>query len=73
MENIKKCECCVTMTGLEFCNELIRRLNENVDRYVGECICQGCKYPENEYFNVDDVYEVIDRVLDGIPEDTEFK
>lgn len=61
------------MTGLEFCNELIRRLNENVDRYVGECICQGHKYPENEYFNVDDVYEVIDRVLDDIPEDTEFK
>lgn len=73
MENVEKCECCATMTGLEFCNELIRRLNENVDRYVGECICQGRKYPENEYFNVDDVYEVIDRVLNGIPEDTEFK
>ena len=59
------------MTGLDFCNELIRRLNENVDRYVGECSCKGYVYPENEYFCVDDVYEVIDRVIDGIPEDTD--
>ena len=56
------------MTGLEFRNELVRRLNENTNRYVGG-ICNGYKYPEAELFEVDEVYEIIDRVLDGIPED----
>lgn len=54
----------------EFCNELIKRLNESVDRYVGECSCNGLIYPENEYFNVDDIYEVIDRILDDTQQDT---
>ena len=34
-------------------------------------MCNGHLYPENEYFNVDDIYEVISDVLDGTPEDTE--
>lgn len=36
-------------------------------------MCNGRLYPENEYFNVDDIYEVISDVLDGVPEDTEYK
>lgn len=56
------------MTVLEFRNELVRRLNENANRYVGG-ICNGHKYSEAELFEVDEVYEIIDRVLDGIPED----
>ena len=57
------------MTGLEFRNELVRRLNENANRYIGGT-CNGHEYPEAELFEVDEVYEIIDRVLDGIPEDT---
>ena len=57
------------ITGLEFRNELVRRLNENADRYVGGT-CDGHYYPETELFEVDEVYEIIDRVLDGEPEDT---
>lgn len=56
------------MSGLEFRNELVRRLNENANRYVGGT-CNGRKYPDVELFEVDEVYEIIDRVLDGIPED----
>lgn len=56
------------MTGLEFRNELVRRLNQNANRYVGGT-CNGIFYPETELFEVDEVYEIIDRVLDGIPED----
>lgn len=59
----------VSMTGLEFRNELVKRLNENANRYVGG-ICNGHEYPEAELFEVDEVYEIIDRVLDRIPEDT---
>lgn len=57
------------MTDLKFRNELVRRLNENANRYVGGT-CNGHEYPEAELFEVDEVYEIIDRVLDGIPEDT---
>ena len=53
------------MTGLEFRNELVRRLNENANRYI----CNDRKYPEAKFFEVDEIYEIIDRVLDGIPED----
>ena len=56
------------MTALEFKNELIRRLNENANRYHGG-ICDGKEFPEVETFDVDEVYEIIDRVYDGIPED----
>lgn len=56
------------MTGLEFRNELVKRLNENANRYVGGT-CKGIEYPNVETFDVDEVYEIIDRVLDGIPED----
>lgn len=56
------------MTGLEFRNELVKRLNESASRYVGGT-CNGIKYPNVETFDVDEVYEIIDRVLDGIPED----
>ena len=58
-----------TMTGLEFRNELVRRLNNNANRYVGGT-CNGKFYPEVETFDVDEVYEIIDRVLDGEPEDS---
>ena len=53
------------MTVLEFRNELVRRLNENANRYI----CNDSKYPEAEFFEVDEIYEIIDRVLEGIPED----
>lgn len=56
------------MTVLEFRNELVKRLNNNLDRYHGGT-CNGRKFPYAETFAVDDVYEVIDRVYDGIPED----
>ena len=56
------------MTGMEFCNELIRRLNNNANRYVGGT-CDGHFYPEAELFEVDEIYEMIGRVRDGIPED----
>ena len=52
-------------TFLEFRNELVRRLNENANRYI----CNDSKYPEAEFFEVDEIYEIIDRVLEGIPED----
>lgn len=48
---------------LNFRNELIKRLNENVNRYLNK------KYPQLEFFDVDEVYEIIDRVYDGISED----
>lgn len=57
------------MTGLEFRNELVKRLNENANRYTGG-ICNGHEYPKVELFEVDEVYEIIDRVLDDVPEDT---
>ena len=56
------------MTGLEFRNELVRRLNQNANRYVGGT-CNGIFYPEVELFEVDEVYEIIDRVFNKIPED----
>lgn len=56
------------MTGLEFRNELVKRLNNNASRYIGST-CKGKYYPETELFEVDEVYEIIERVLDGIPED----
>lgn len=59
---------CAT-TALEFNNELIHRLNHNANRYVGICTCEGTTFPMNEYFSVDEIYEIIGRVLDGIPED----
>ena len=48
---------------LDFMNELIKRLNENIDRYCFK------EYVDTEFFVVDEVYEIIDRVYDGIPED----
>jgi len=53
----------------QFANELIYRLNNHANRYVGGT-CNGRFYPEAELFEVDEVYEIIDRVLDGTPEDT---
>ena len=57
------------MTGLEFRNELIRRLNNNALRYVGG-VYDGREYLDVELFEVDEIYEIIDRVLTRIPEDT---
>ncbi len=56
------------MTGLEFRNELVKRLNNNANRYIGGTY-SGHEYPEAELFEVDEVYEIIDKVLEGIPED----
>lgn len=53
----------------DFRNDLINRLNNNANRYVGGT-CNGRFYPEVEMFDVDEVYEIIDRVYDGVPEDT---
>ena len=57
------------MTGLEFRNELVRRLNNNAMRYAGASY-DGREYLDVELFDVDEVYEIIDRVLARIPEDT---
>lgn len=57
------------MTGEEFANELKHRLNFNLNRYIGGS-CNGREFPNIETFDVDEVYECIDRILDGIPEDT---
>lgn len=43
-----------------FRNELIKRLN-NISRYHGG-ICNGKYFPEVETFDVDEVYEIIDRI-----------
>lgn len=48
---------------LDFRNELIKRLNENTNRYLSK------EYSQLEFFDVDEVYEIIDRVYNGIPED----
>ena len=56
------------MTTLEFRNELIKRLNENANRYHGGK-CNGKEFPEVETFDVDEVYEIIDRVYENVPED----
>lgn len=53
---------------LEFRNELVKRLNNNANRYTGGT-CNGHEYPEAELFEVDEIYEIINRVLEGIPED----
>ena len=49
---------------LEFRNELVSRLNENANRY--NFIYNG---QDLEFFDVDEIYDIIDRVYDGIPED----
>ena len=56
------------MTAIEFMNELKNRLNNNANRYSGG-ICNGKYFPDVETFDVDEVYEIIDRVYEGIPED----
>lgn len=47
----------------EFKNEIIGRLNEYLDRY------KHPDYSDTEFFVVDEVYEMLDRVFNGIPED----
>lgn len=56
------------MTTTEFRSELINRLNNNANRYHGGT-CDGKYFPEVETFDVDEVYEIIDRVYEGVPED----
>ena len=50
-----------------FRNELIKRLN-NLNRYHGGK-CNGKEFPNVETFNVDEIYELVDRVYIGKPED----
>ena len=56
------------MTVLEFRNELIKRLDKNTHRYYHGKDCNGKEYPYIEMFDVDEVYEIIDRVANGVPE-----
>lgn len=56
------------ISGLEFHNLLIERLNNNATRYT-DAMHDGCRYPHAEFFEVDEIYEIIDRVLYDIPED----
>lgn len=56
------------MTALEFRNELIKRLNQNANRYHGGT-CNRREYPNIETFDMDEVYEIIDRVYENVPED----
>lgn len=58
------------MTTLEFRSELIHRLNNNASRYHGG-ICNGKYFPEVETFDVDEVYEIIDRIYFNEPEDND--
>ena len=51
------------MTGLEFRNKLVERLN-NTNRYVGGTY-NGRFYPEVETFDIDEVYEIIDEIFRG--------
>lgn len=48
--------------------ELISRLNNSANRYHGGK-CNGVEYKDVETFDVDEVYEIIDRVWEGVPED----
>lgn len=57
------------MTGKEFAKELKHRLDFNLNRYRGG-FCNGREFPNVETFDVDEVYECIDRIANGIPEDT---
>lgn len=41
---------------LDFRNELIKKLNENTNRYLSK------EYPQLEFFEVDEIYKIIDRV-----------
>jgi len=59
---------CDKVTTVEFRNELIDRLNNNASRYHGE-ICNGKYFPKVETFDVDEVYEIIDRIYFNQPED----
>lgn len=56
------------MTTVEFRNELIDRLNNNVSHYR-DGICSGKYFPKVETFDVDEVYEIIDRIYFNQPED----
>ena len=56
------------MTILQFRNELIKRLNENANRYYSGFL-NGNEFPNIETFDVDEVYEIIDRVYGNIQED----
>lgn len=58
------------MTTFEFRSELIHRLNNNASRYHGG-ICNGKYFPEVETFDVDEVYEIIDRIYFNEPEDND--
>lgn len=59
---------CDKVTTVEFRNELIDRLNNNASRCHGG-ICNGKYFPEVETFDVDEVYEIIDRIYFNQPED----
>lgn len=48
--------------------ELISRLNNSANRYHGGK-CNDVEYKDVETFDVDEVYEIIDRVWEGVPED----
>lgn len=47
--------------------ELLSRLDNSANRYHGGK-CNGIEYKNVETFDVDEVYEIIDRVWAGVPE-----
>lgn len=53
------------MSSLAFRNELVSRLNNQVNRYRSE------KTPGLEFFEVDEIYETIDDILSGKPVDSD--
>ena len=55
------------MDALEFKNELVRRLN-NVPRYT-HASYKGIQYYEVETIGTDDLYRIINDILNGIPEE----
>ena len=55
------------MDALEFKNELVRRLN-NVPRYT-HASYKGIQYYEVETIGTDDLYRIINDILNDIPEE----
>lgn len=56
------------MNAVEFSNKLKSSLNDNANRYHGG-YCNGRYFPNIETFDVDEVYDIIDRIASNISED----
>lgn len=58
------------MTAEEFINKFIKALNTQLNRYHGGT-CNGRYYPNVETFDVDEVYDTIDRIYLPTQRDTQ--